>query len=211
MLCTHFPLQNWIKRPLKCDECLGCGRSPQLPWRCKCEPEAAVWCPRGVGMELCGLWEMIVHVCVWGEGELMYQSHSDTLSKALCVGTSEREQLWASARIMHDRGHMPRWSPKLPSAPVLSSQAARDKVAAAQSTYWWGLGFESRSHVLLIIRKPFRKTDPKAAQALSLQCSWVSCFNWVEKSLDASLSGTHSCTVWKQGQPENKPVFFFFL
>ncbi len=54
-------------------------------------------------MKLCGLWEMIVCECLGGggggggrgevQGGLVYQSHSDTLSKALCVPTSEREQL----------------------------------------------------------------------------------------------------------------------
>lgn len=46
-------------------------------------------------MKLCGFWEMIVCECMGGGvgGGLVYQSHSDTLSKALCVPTSAREQL----------------------------------------------------------------------------------------------------------------------
>lgn len=39
-----------------------------------------------------------LHASVW-EGRQVYQSHSDTLLKALCVPTSEREQLSASARL----------------------------------------------------------------------------------------------------------------
>lgn len=39
-----------------------------------------------------------LHTSVW-EGRQVYQSHSDTLLKALCVPTSEREQLSASARL----------------------------------------------------------------------------------------------------------------
>lgn len=53
-----------------------------------------------------------------------YQSHSDTLSKALCVSTPERGQLGASARLSIDARRQPHAPPithaALCSSPVLS-------------------------------------------------------------------------------------------
>lgn len=90
--------------------------------------------------------------CVWvvfggGQGGLMYQSHTDNIKGPLC------SYLWGSScepphdsAFMLDHSHMPHWSPMLPSAPLLSSQAAEDKVTATRSTYKWG--FDLR-HILM--------------------------------------------------------------
>lgn len=106
-------------------------------------------------------------VSVWEGGQrgLVYQLHSDTLSKALCVlplRESCCEPPHGSA-FMHDDSHMPHRSPMLPSAPLLSSPVAKDELTTSYFTNRWGFGskhhfnvFLSQSHLLLSICKPIR-------------------------------------------------------
>ena len=151
MLCTHFLLQNWIKRP-EMWWVVGRRRSPQLRRSSKCEPEAAVWSPGGVGMKLCGLWEMIVCERLKrrgggggreGKGGFLCISRTVTLYQRPFVFSPLRGSSCEpphDSALVDDHGHMPHWSPTLPSAPLLSSEAAKDKVTTTRPTYRWGDG-----------------------------------------------------------------------
>lgn len=134
-------------------------------------------------------------VSVWEGGQrgLVYQLHSDTLSKALCVlplRESCCEPPHGSA-FMHDDSHMPHRSPMLPSAPLLSSPVAKDELTTSYFTNRWGFGskhhfnvFLSWSHLLLSICKPIRglltnscivEVRPRGKIFFLLRFSWFNC------------------------------------
>lgn len=122
MLCTHFLCRTEL-RVLKCDEQLGDGAV------CICSVAVNVNEKLQRGTSEVWRWSCVISgrwlcVCVHLEGSV-YQSHSDTLSKVLCVPILEREQLWASAQLSiraRPQPHAPLIShAALCSSPVLSS------------------------------------------------------------------------------------------
>lgn len=149
MLCTHFLCRTGLSI-LKCDELFWDGAG----WRCKCEPKA-LQCS---ALEVQWWW-----LCKRVSGRVGI-SRTVTLHQRPFVFLPLKEgslEPQHDSAFMHHDSHMPHQSPTLPSAPLLSTQAAKEKVTPTCLTNWGGFGlkhilmcFLSQSHSLLSICKP---------------------------------------------------------
>lgn len=113
MLCTHFLCRTRLSI-LKCDELFWDGAG----WHCKCEPKK-LQCS---ALEVQWRW---LCIRVSGRGGI---SCTVTLYQRPFVFLPLKEGSWEphyDSGFMHHNSHMPYQSPTLPSAPPLSTQAAK--------------------------------------------------------------------------------------